>query len=91
MCVSTQNNEEGNQNSDKRKTYIHARQQYRHIPVMLFVDRDELLFCPGIGDNTWDSDGQGVSMEEGPITSKAHQARFQDSIFLAWENAGIQS
>jgi hypothetical protein len=64
-----QNNEEGNQNSDKRKTYIHARQQYRHIPTMLFSDRDELLFCPGVHDvgwkNLWHESGNGVEVKQG--------------------------
>jgi hypothetical protein len=37
----------GNQDSDKRRTYGHARQTFSALWWMLFVDRDELMFCPG--------------------------------------------
>ena len=36
----------GNQDSDKRRTYAFARQSHRSLRSMLFVDRDEWLFCP---------------------------------------------
>lgn len=45
LIILLKTNEEGNQNSDKRKTYIFARQLFRQFNAMLFVDRDELLFC----------------------------------------------
>ena len=35
------------QNSDKMRTYDMARVQYAHVPSILFVDADELVFCEG--------------------------------------------
>ena len=38
------------QNSDKMRTYNMARVQYAHVPSILFVDADELVFCEGKHD-----------------------------------------
>jgi hypothetical protein len=35
-----------NQDSDKQKTYDFCRQEFSHAPSMLFVDADELMYCP---------------------------------------------
>ena len=35
-----------NQDSDKQKTYDYCRLEFAHVPSMLFVDADELLYCP---------------------------------------------
>ena len=42
-----QNNEESDHDSDRRKTFMLARQHYSHthIHTMLFPDRDEFLYC----------------------------------------------
>ena len=34
------------QDADKTRTYDYARLEFAHLDTLLFVDADELLFCP---------------------------------------------
>jgi hypothetical protein len=37
------------QDADKTRTYDYARLEYAHLDTLLFVDADELLYCPQAG------------------------------------------
>ncbi|CAE7481574.1 unnamed protein product, partial [Symbiodinium microadriaticum] len=39
-------NELHNKDSDKQKTYDFCRSEFSHVSSMLFVDADELIYCP---------------------------------------------
>eukprot|EP00981_Chlorochromonas_danica_P013524 scaffold6421_cov251-Ochromonas_danica.AAC.18 len=39
------------QDMDKTRTYDYARLEYSHLHTMLFVDADELLYCPQAGSS----------------------------------------
>jgi len=88
-------NEEGNQNSDKRKTYMLARQQYSHVPYMLFVDRDEFFFCSGLPDFlTISKDKIGRTRQRQNavkvVSSLSNQKTYQRKYFTEMVNIGVQ-
>ncbi len=37
------------QDADKARTYDHSRVEYAHLDTMMYIDSDELLFCPQAG------------------------------------------
>ena len=37
------------QDMDKTRTYDHCRIEYSHLDSILFIDTDEVLFCPEAG------------------------------------------
>ena len=39
------------QDQDKTRTLDHARVEYAHIETMLYIDADELFYCPQAGQN----------------------------------------
>eukprot|EP00602_Paraphysomonas_sp_CaronLab_P011879 CAMPEP_0185040648 /NCGR_PEP_ID=MMETSP1103-20130426/38953_1 /TAXON_ID=36769 /ORGANISM="Paraphysomonas bandaiensis, Strain Caron Lab Isolate" /LENGTH=322 /DNA_ID=CAMNT_0027580031 /DNA_START=670 /DNA_END=1638 /DNA_ORIENTATION=- len=55
-----------NQDSDKQKTYDLSRMEYVHAPSVLFVDADELLFCP--------------SVQESLLSQRRYQRTFLDGL-----------
>lgn len=36
------------QDGDKVRTYDHSRVEYAHLNTVLYVDSDELLYCPQV-------------------------------------------
>ena len=36
------------QDGDKVRTYDHSRIEYAHLDTMMYVDSDELLYCPQV-------------------------------------------
>jgi hypothetical protein len=36
------------QDGDKVRTYDHARVEYAHLDTVMYVDSDELLYCPQV-------------------------------------------
>ena len=36
------------QDADKARTYDHCRVEYAHLDTVMYIDTDELLFCPQV-------------------------------------------
>ena len=36
------------QDADKARTYDHNRIEYAHLDTVMYIDTDELLFCPQV-------------------------------------------
>ena len=39
------------QDADKTRTYDYARLEYAHLDTLMYVDADELFFCPQAGQS----------------------------------------
>eukprot|EP00603_Paraphysomonas_imperforata_P010747 CAMPEP_0114470220 /NCGR_PEP_ID=MMETSP0104-20121206/11142_1 /TAXON_ID=37642 ORGANISM="Paraphysomonas imperforata, Strain PA2" /NCGR_SAMPLE_ID=MMETSP0104 /ASSEMBLY_ACC=CAM_ASM_000202 /LENGTH=504 /DNA_ID=CAMNT_0001643943 /DNA_START=325 /DNA_END=1841 /DNA_ORIENTATION=- len=86
VCFDDMNVFEGretqNQNSDKRKTYMQARQLHSEYDTMFYIDRDELLYCPSGGQ-------EGPSLASAAMTLD-EQARIQHDVIDHYVNQGFE-